>query len=291
MLAVACRQPAPAAPEGLTLQDPEGKAVVVTHLPVRRIVTTMQSVTEWLVLLGAENTLVARTDYDRQPELRALPSIGGGLNPSPERILKLAPDIIIGWRDRSSVDLKHALEPFRIPVVSFETTDTADVLRNLHLLGTLVGHEAKADSLAVALRAALADVKRTACTPGDTLHDSVFLVVGNDPPQTGGGATWMTTVLETACLRNVFPDLKDPWAIVSMESIAARDPDWLLTSQGKTPGQRLAEFRSQAGWRELRAVRAGRVLEIPGDLFSRSGPTIPDAARAIVAARRQIEGK
>ncbi|MES2125155.1 MAG: helical backbone metal receptor, partial [Gemmatimonadota bacterium] len=277
--------------EGLTLQDPEGNPVVISRLPVRRIVATMQSVTEWLVLLGAESTLVARTDYDRQPELRALPSIGGGLNPSPERIVQLSPNIIIGWRDRSSVDLEHALKPFRIPVVSFETTDTADVLRNLHLLGILVGREARADSLAVAWRESLAEVKRTSCTPGDSVRASVFLVVGDEPPQTGGGATWMSTVLETACLRNVFPDLKDPWAIVSMESIAARDPDWLLTSQGKTPGQRLAEFRGKPGWRDLRAVRAGRVLEIPGDLFARSGPSIPEAARAIVAARRRIEGK
>ncbi|MEP6590521.1 MAG: helical backbone metal receptor [Gemmatimonadota bacterium] len=291
LLAGGCRPAAPPVADDRTWTDVEGKPVRLGTLPVHRIVTTMQSVTEWLVLLGAANTLVARTDYDRQPVLAALPSIGGGLNPSPERILELAPDVVIGWRDRSSVDLKHALAPFHIPVLSFETTDTADALRNLHRLGVLVGREAAADSLAMALRSSLAEVKRTACDSGRDVHPSVFLLVSDDPPQTAGGRTWMTTVLETACLRNVFPDLPEPWATVSMESIAARDPDWILTSEGKAPGQRLAEFRGKPGWRELRAIRTGHLLEIPGDLFARSGPSIPEAARAIVAARRRIEGK
>jgi ABC-type Fe3+-hydroxamate transport system substrate-binding protein len=74
-----------------------------------------------------------------------------------------------------------------------------------------------------------------------------------------------------------------------MEAITARRPDWILTSRG-TPGQRLAELRSKPGWRDLDAVRAGRVIEIPGDLFARAGPTIADAAMEIVKARRTLEG-
>lgn len=286
---LACARSAP--DRTTTLQDAEGNSVVVRHLPVQRIVSTMQSATEWLVLLGTANLLVARTDFDHQPELAHLPSIGGGMNPSPERVLALAPDIVIGWRDRSSVDLQHALAPFKIPVLSFETTDTTDVLQNLQRLGRLVGREAKADSLAAQLRAALAEVKRTACDSATARPASVFLVVSDEPPMTAGGRTWMTTLLETACLRNVFGDVQLPWPTVSLETITARQPDWILTSSGKRPGQRLNEFRAKAGWRDLQAVRSGRIIEIPGDLFARSGPSIAVAARAIVAERRRIAGK
>ncbi|MEO5800071.1 MAG: helical backbone metal receptor [Gemmatimonadales bacterium] len=274
-----------------TLQDVEGHPVTISHLPVQRIVSTNAAANEWLVLLGAANTLVARTDYDRQPELAKLPSIGGGMNPSAEGIMALSPEVVVGWRDRSSLDLAHAIAPFKIPVLSFETTDTADALRNLELLGALVGREAKADSLATDLRNGLAAVKRTACDSGTGAGESVFLVLWDDPPQTAGGGTWMTTLLETACLRNVFADLTVPWGQVSIEAITARQPDWILTSTGKIPGQRLAEFKAKAGWRDLRAVQAGRIIEIPGDLFARAGPTMPAAARAIVAERRRIAGK
>lgn len=289
LFALACARPASDA--SATLQDAEGRPIVVRKLPVQRIVSTMPSVTEWIVLLGAADLLVARTDFDRQPELARLPSIGGGQYPSAEGLLALSPEIIIGWRDRSSLDLQHALTPFHIPVLSFETADTADVLRNLKHLGVLVGREAKADSLAAALRASLAEVKATACDPGVLTPPSVFVVLWSDPPMTAGGPTWMTTLLETACLTNAFADITVPWPTVSLESITARQPMWILTSRGKVAGERLAEFRGKPGWRDLAAVRSGRIIEISGDLLARSGPSIAEAARAIVAQRRRLAGE
>jgi iron complex transport system substrate-binding protein len=269
-------------------EDADGHPVAMGRLPVRRIVSTMQSATEWLVLLGQAGRLVARTDFDHEPVLAALPSIGGGLDPSAEAVAALRPDVVVGWRNRSSADLQHALAPFHIPVLSFETTDTADVFRNLLRLGALVGQGARADSLASALRDKLRAVRRDACPTGVTAAPTVLLVLWTDPPMTAGGETWMTTMLETACLRNAFGDVSQAWPTVSMEAITARRPDWILTARGK-PGQRLAELRSKPGWRDLDAVRAGRVIEIPADLFARAGPTIPDAARAIVEARRALE--
>lgn len=284
LLLAACRPAARPAESPTGFEGPDGRSVHVTHLPAERIVSIMQSATEWVVLLGEEHRLVARTDYDRQPQLAALPSIGGGLDPSAEAVAALKPDVILGWRNRASSDLERALHPFHIPVLSFETTDTADVFRNLERLGSLVGRRERAESLAAGLRADLRAVRREACGATNGSMPSVLLVVWTDPPQTAGGGTWMSTLLETACLRNVFADVKQAWPTVSLEAIAARNPDWILTSQG-SPGQRLAELRSKAGWRDLDAVRAGRVLEIPGDLLARAGPTIATAARAIVAAR------
>lgn len=275
-------------PTTTAFEDADGHPVVVAPLPVHRIVSTMQSATEWLVLMGESGRLVARTDFDRQPEIAALPSIGGGLDPSAEAVAALKPDIVIGWRNRASADLQQALKPFHVPVLSFETTDTGDVFRNLARLGVLVGHAPRADSLATALRVRLGAIQRDACPAGPKNAPTVLLVLWTDPPMTAGGGTWMTTLLETACLRNVFADLTTAWPTVSLESITARQPEWILTSKGQ-PGQRLSELQSKVGWRDLAAVKAGRVIEIPGDLFGRAGPTIADAAQAIVAARRAID--
>jgi iron complex transport system substrate-binding protein len=285
----ACTAPARPAASHAQFDDAEGHPITVSHLPVHRIVSTMQSATEWLVRMGEGNRLVARTDFDHEPELAALPSIGGGLDPSAEVVAALKPDVIIGWHNRSSADLETALQPFHIPVLSFETTDTADVFLNLSRLGDLVAQPVRADSLATALRADLQATHRDACADTTSARPTVLLVLWTDPPMTAGSGTWMTTVLETACMRNVFDDVHAAWPTVSLESIAARNPDWILTSKGE-PGQRLADLRTRVGWRDLAAVKAGRVLEIPGDLFARAGPTIADAARAIVAARRATEG-
>lgn len=271
-------------------EDPAGNPVVLTNLPVQRIVSTMQSANEWLLLLGAGDRLVARTDFDRQPEYAHLPSIGGGLDPSPETIAALHPDLVIGWRNRASTDLMDALAPLNIPVLSFETTDTTDVFRQLGRLGQLVGRAAVADSLADALRGELAMISAEAC--GEfTTTDDVMLILWTEPPMTAGAGTWMTTLLESVCFSNSYGDVRNPWPTVGLESITARQPHWLLTSSGDSVGQRLAEFRAKSGWRDLEAVRAGRVLEIPGDLFARAGPTIPAAARALLAERRRLAGR
>jgi ABC-type Fe3+-hydroxamate transport system substrate-binding protein len=271
-------------------EDPSGNAVVLEQLPVTRIVSTMQSANEWLLALGAGGLLVARTDYDRQPEFAALPSIGGGLDPSPEAIAALKPDVVIGWRNRSSVDLQTALAPFGIPVLSFETTDTADAFRQLARLGVLTGRTAAADSLAARMREELVSIGREACAMGAGKGD-VLLVLSTEPPQTAGGGTWMTTLLETACLRNAFGDVTTPWPMIGMETITARQPRYILTSRRDTVGTALAELRALPGWRDLKAVRAGRVIEIPGDLFARAGPTLPEAIRAILAERRRLAGR
>lgn len=263
--------------------DPDGKSVSV-QTPVHRIISTMQSETEWLVKMGDAHLLVARTDYDRQPELAALPSIGGGLDPSAEAVAALKPDVVIGWRIRSSSDLAHALVPFHIPVLSFETTDTADIFRNLSRLGTLVGQQHLADSLGADLRAQLADVRRTSCG-SDTTRQTVLVVLSTDPAMTAGGGTWLSTLLDTACLRNVFEDQTGAWPTVSLEAISQRQPQWLLVSRG-VPGQELAKLRAEPGWRDLEAVKAGHLIEVSSDLISRAGPNLGAAARAIVAARR-----
>ena len=272
----------PAQP-AIAFTDPGGRAVVLRTLPVRRIVSTMQSATEWVVALGAESLLVARTDFDRQPQLAHLPSIGGGLQPSPEAIAALHPDVIIGWRNASSENLRTALAPLDIPVISLETTDTTDVFHNLARVGKLVGREARADSLAASLRAGIA-AAAAQCDAALPV-ESAFIVLWSDPPQTAGSGTWMHQLLPYACLRNAFADVTAPWPTISMEAITARQPRWIITSSGIERGQRIREFRSRAGWRDLDAVQAGRVIEVPGDLFARPGPTLPQTVRALVAGR------
>ncbi|HRP09169.1 MAG TPA: hypothetical protein PLL69_11855, partial [Gemmatimonadales bacterium] len=83
VLTAGCGAPE-AAPAVAVFEDPEGNPVMIDSLPTGRIVSTLQSATEWIVALGAADKLVARTDYDQQPELVHLPSLGGGLEISPE---------------------------------------------------------------------------------------------------------------------------------------------------------------------------------------------------------------
>jgi iron complex transport system substrate-binding protein len=283
LVVIACRAPDSDPGAAGQFRSPDGSTVTIDSLPVGRILSTMQSATEWLVLLGAADALVARTDYDRQAELAHLPSIGGGLDPSAEAIVQLRPDLVLGWRIPASVNLQEVLAPFGIPVIAVEATDTTEVFAQLAVLGRLVAREHRADSLAAALRTEL-DEARASCA-GEP--ETVAVVLATTPPVTTGRGTWMDQLLPAACLRNAFGDLAQQWPTISLEALADRQPRWLLISAGAAPGERLAQLRSLPGWRELDAVSEGRVLEIPADLLARAGPTMADWVRAVREARRE----
>lgn len=288
LIAVGCRSaPAPAS-TAVSFHGPDGHPVHVTHLPVSRIVSTNQAATDWLVRLGAADRLVARTDFDKQPELAHLPSIGGGLETSAEVIAALHPDVLLAWRNGSSVALASALAQFEIPVIAVEVTDTAEVFAQLETIGRLIGNVADADWAAETLRGELDALRFDACAE-DRRPETAVIETWDSPPNTAGATAWMSQLLGGACLTNIFADLATPWPVVSMETIAARHPRWVITARNPTPGGRLAALRRTPGWRELEAVKAGRVIEIDPDLFSRAGPGLADWIRAVRAARDRIE--
>ena len=60
-----------------------------------RIVSLVPSATRTLQALQVADLLVGRTDYDTMGGIGHLPSVGGGLDPNPEALLLLDPDLVI----------------------------------------------------------------------------------------------------------------------------------------------------------------------------------------------------
>ncbi len=225
--------------------------------------------------------MVARSDFDRQAELAHLPSIGGGLETSAEVLAALKPDLVIGWRIRASVDLARVLTPLGIPVITGEATDTTGIFQQLAMVGAVVGREHAADSAATALRQKIDDVRRSSrCAETGTA--TAMVVISVDPPMTVGSTSWMSQLLSAACLTNAFGSIEEAWPGISLESLVAADPDWLITTEGRGDRNR---FVSLPGWRDLTAVKEGRVIELPNDLFTRSGPTVGDWIARVAEAR------
>jgi iron complex transport system substrate-binding protein len=109
----------------------------------------------------------------------------------------------------------------------------------------------------------------------------VFYVVYNDPPMTAGSATFLGQLISLAGGRSIFADLHQSWPTVALEEIVRRQPDVLIVPVGEFRTNTLDRFRRMPGWRDLRAVREGRIVTVPADLSSRPGPAIGEAARVL----------
>ncbi|MBA4156197.1 MAG: cobalamin-binding protein [Gemmatimonadetes bacterium] len=266
-----------AADSAVTVTDDAGRTVTLPR-PARRVVALIPSATETLFALGAGDRVVGRTDYDEAPEAQHLPSVGGGLTPSLETLLSLRPELVVAWEENKSPALRQRLEEQGIAVFALRTRDTTDVFLTIERLGHLVGHDQAADSLSRSIRAGLAEVRASV---QNRPHPSVFYIVWNDPPMTTGPNTFLAQVIGVAGGRTLFPDVQADWPTVSLEEIVRRQPDVVVRPVGEQRAHSAALLRDAPGWRDLRAVREGRVVEVSADLMNRPGPHLAEAARAM----------
>jgi iron complex transport system substrate-binding protein len=257
--------------------DDAGHLVTLAH-PARRVVSLIPSATETLIAIGATPQLVGRTRYDVAPQVASLPSVGGTVDASVEALVALAPELVIAWDTDKRQQVRAKLVALGVPVFVMRTQDTADVFRGIANLGRLTGHVSAATAVAATVRAQLDSVRRSVAalpTP------SVFYVVYNDPPMTAGSATFLGQLISLAGGRSIFADLHQSWPTVALEEIVRRQPDVLIVPVGEFRTNTLDRFRRMPGWRDLRAVREGRIVTVPADLSSRPGPAIGEAARVL----------
>lgn len=255
--------------------------------PAKRVVSLVPSMTDAIVALDASDRLVGRTRYDTAPEIADLPSVGGGLDPSLEALIALEPDLVIGWESAEYRGLRSRLEAGGIAFHATSIEDTTGVFRSLDELGGLLGLRDRAATVAAGVRESLAAV--SAGGLGDP-KPTVFYVLLGDPPRTAGRRTFVGQLIEIAGGAPAFGELHDGWPEVSLEAVLAAQPDILVVPSDATMIEVKHAFAGKPGWRDLNAVREGRVVVIPTDLLNRPGPQLGSVARTLRDALVDVWG-
>lgn len=281
-----------AAPEGaapgspIQVVDHAGRAVTL-GAPAERVIALIPAATELVLTLGAGDRLVARTDYDTQPELRALPSVGGGLTPSLEWLVERRPELVIAWPDGASRSVVGRLTESGVAVYGARLESVEAVLDMTRDVGALLGRSARADSLVANIEARLTAV---AARTAGLVRPRVLYVVSRDPVYIAGPGSFIDELLALAGAENVFADAPDGWPQVALEEVVARQPDIILIPDEPADAGHAAALAGLPGWRDLEAVRAGRVFTLPGELFNRPGPRIAETAERLASVLHPTSG-
>lgn len=210
------------------ITDDAGRPVVLPR-PPERVVSLVPSATEILLALDASDRLVGRTDYDTVPPLDTLPSVGGGLHPSLERLISLRPDLVIRFAGASDRETPRRLDALEIPHLAVRPDGIPDVRGMIRTLGRVVGRRVAADSLLAAMDSTLADVaSRVRHRP----PRRVAFVLGGSPPWVAGPGTFVDQLLTLAGGENVFSDLGELYGPVSPETFVARPLELILAVEG-----------------------------------------------------------
>src|SRR5438309_8394858 len=230
--------------------------------PAQRVVSLLPSFTEILFAIGAGDRIVGRTQWcDYPPAARDIPSVGEGLPPNIESVLARRPDLVVLYNAGPNVTAAKQLERAGIQTILIDLNRLEDLGPAARTLGRLTGRQERAESLAIMLDS-------LAGRPPPPSTTSLAFVVWDNPPIIIGHGSYLDQLATQAGARNVFGDVAAPSAQVSLETIVARNPEWIavLSDSAAPPA-----FAKRREWRAVRAVREGHFLLLPGSLFGRPG--------------------
>ena len=250
--------------------------------PAGRVVSLIPATTELLFAIGADSAVVGRTAYcDYPPATHSVPDLGDGIKPSIEAILARKPELVVLYNSGQNAAVAGRLAELGIPALRVNTDALRDVPRVGRILGQLTGHQAAAESLAVAFDTALANA--TAAS-GGRRRPKVLLLVWEQPPMTIGRGSFLSELVERAGGENLFADVTASSGVVSIEAVAARNPDLIFTTTEGPSG-----FANRPEWQVVPAVRRRRFLRVSGSEFNRPSPRAPAAIRELAAKLRETE--
>jgi iron complex transport system substrate-binding protein len=98
-----------------------------------------------------------------------------------------------------------------------------------------------------------------------------FFITWFEPLLTPGKTTFENDVLRLAGVTSITADIPQFYPRYSLEQLLIKDPDVILTIEHQ--GDPLPDFKKTAGWKDLSAVKKGRVyflseyLQHPSPLF------------------------
>jgi len=249
-----------------------------------RIVSLAPHLTELLYAAGAGPRLVGASEWSDHPAAAmALPRIGDALRLDFERILALAPDLVVAWESGTPASNVRRLESLGLRVVSVRVETLEDIPRAIEQLGEIAGTSAEARLTAAALRRGLAELAREFAgrRPVD-----VFVQIDAQPLFTVTGRHLISDLLALCGGRNVFADLPGVAPAVDLEAVIARNPQVILVTSPR--GDPQAQW---ARWRGIEAVRTGNVLVVPPDEVTRATPRALAGARILCEQLEQARAR
>jgi ABC-type Fe3+-hydroxamate transport system substrate-binding protein len=253
--------------------DDFGDTIFVGRSP-SRIVSLNPSTTELLFALGVGPRLVGRTHWDEWPDsARAVPDLGAGVRPNVEAVLDARPDLVILYASADNRAAARRLRAMRVPTIALKIDRIEDFERATQIFGRVLGDTARARHIADTVRATLDSVaKHTATLP----RPRVFWPVDLAPVIAIGAGSFLSQLIDIAGGRNIYGDMAAVSPQLSLEDVHRRDPDIILANP-----RLAARIRLEPAWKNLRAVREGRVIEADEVLMGRQSVRMGEAAVAL----------
>lgn len=250
-----------------------------------RIVSLCPSLTELVHDLGAADQVVGRTKFciHPQPWVSGIEAVGGTKNPKIDRIVALAPDLVLMNEEENRAEDARALADAGIAVHSTMPRNAHDTAQMVRSIAQAIGRVTDGERIATDIEWRAARVQRDAAALAPV---SYAYFIWRDPWMTVNDDTFIAALLAMAGGRNVFGSRGDRYPTVTIDQLHAAGPDVVFLSSEPFPfaSKHVDELVTATGWPRTRfALADGEMLSWHG---SRTPAGIDYAEGLMLAARR-----
>jgi iron complex transport system substrate-binding protein len=232
----------------------------------RRIVCLTEETTEVLYVLGEDERIVGVSGFTaRPPAARGKPKVSAFTSAEYDRILELAPDLVIGFSNLQA-EIARELILRGLNVLVFNQRSVAEILDMILAVSRMVGAETRGQALLQRLHTEMGAIRESASR--FPRRPRVFFEEWNDPLISG--IRWVDELIEVAGGETVFPELRSEHdarnRILDPQKVRERNPDIVIASWcGRKVNK--AAIRARDGWADLH-----HVYEIKSTYILQPGP-------------------
>ncbi len=250
-----------------------------------RIVSLCPSLTELVFDLGRGDDLVGVTKFCVHPadKVGAVEQVGGTKNPKIDRIVELAPDLVLLNREENRIEDADALAAAGLAChASMPRTieETAEMVRSI---ATAIEREREGEAIARAITERSARV-RAAAQNARAVKWSYL--IWREPWMTVNAETFVQALLAQAGGENVFASHPERYPTIEIADLVRADPDIVFLSTEPFP----FEEKHVTELAQLTGFSPERFRIVDGEYLSWHGSRTPDgidyAARLIDEARK-----
>jgi iron complex transport system substrate-binding protein len=254
----------------------------IKKLDGMRIVSLAPSVTSILLSFGAGRELVGVSRWCKDvADVGGRPAVGDCWKMDLREVLRLRPTILIGSVPFAVETVQKILaEPVAFLAINPRTV--ADIFSDIRVLGRLVERGPAAERLIRRMRVGLAAVSRSARRRGSDARVRVYCEAWPKPRISS--PPWVAELVEMAGGRMVV----SAGERVSDEDVARAAPELIVLAWAATGARaKISTALRNPAWRDVPAVRNGRVVVIRDDLLNTPGPPLVLGARELARAIRE----
>ncbi|MFH2011415.1 MAG: cobalamin-binding protein [Pseudomonadota bacterium] len=253
--------------------DDMGRKVDIPPTP-GRIVSLAPSITETLYYLNLGGRIVGVTEFSNYPfEAKGKPNVGSYINLNIEKIISLKPDLIIAIADGNKKGAVDTLERLGYSVYAINPRCVKDIFRTIENIGKITGCTDRAKRLINGLKSRVTYIEsRTKWTE----RPKVFFQIGINPVVTVGKNTYHNDLITMAGGLNIAGKDKTKYPQYSLEEILLNTPDIIIISSMYRGGGFERNKKNWMKWKNIPAVKNGRIYIIDSDLVDHPSPRIID---------------